>query len=43
VRSEIDYLSIAIGKTAGPHETEAWQWLTDRIAAHYAAQSQRAP
>ena len=31
---EIEYLSIAIGKTAGPHELEAWGWLIDRIAAH---------
>ena len=43
VQSEIDYLSIAIGKTAGPHEAEAWQWLMDRIATHYATQSPPAP
>ncbi|MDQ2104111.1 DUF447 domain-containing protein [Azospirillum isscasi] len=33
---EIDYLSIAIGKTAGPVELEAWGWLLDRIAEHRA-------
>lgn len=43
VQSEIDYLSIAVGKTAGAGEAEAWQWLMDHIAAYYAAQSQRAP
>ncbi len=32
---EIAYLEIAIDKTAGPAEQEAWQWLTDAIAAHY--------
>ena len=35
VRSEIEYLSIALGKTAGPGELEAWDWLTAKIAAHY--------
>ena len=30
---EIEYLSIAIGKTAGPRELEAWGWLMDHIAA----------
>jgi hypothetical protein len=29
---EIDYLGIAIAKTAGPHELEAWSWLMQRIA-----------
>lgn len=31
---EMEYLSIAIGKTAGPVELEAWGWLVERIAAH---------
>ncbi|WP_188051973.1 DUF447 domain-containing protein [Azospirillum sp. Sh1] len=35
---EADYLSIAIGKTAGPHELEAWDWLMARIAAHRAGE-----
>ena len=30
---EMDYLRIAVEKTAGPREREAWQWLLDRIAA----------
>jgi hypothetical protein len=31
---EIDYLSIAIEKTAGPNERQAWDWLLEKIAAH---------
>ncbi len=31
---EMDYLRIAVEKTAGPHEREAWQWLVDRVAGH---------
>lgn len=42
VRQEIDYLSIAVNKTAGPRETEAWQWLMERIAAHR-AEARRLP
>lgn len=33
VTREIDYLRIAIDKTAGPHELTAWDWLLERIAA----------
>lgn len=33
---ELAYLSIAIDKTAGQREQEAWSWLTDKIAAFYA-------
>ena len=29
---EMDYLRIAVEKTAGPREREAWRWLEDRIA-----------
>ncbi|WP_168788613.1 DUF447 domain-containing protein [Paraburkholderia aromaticivorans] len=35
IDAEIAYLKIAVDKTAGPAEHEAWQWLTDAIAAHY--------
>src|SRR5882724_5230627 len=28
---EMAYLAIAVGKTAGPREQEAWEWLTQRI------------
>lgn len=31
VEGEIDYLSIAIAKTAGPREEEAWAWLMERV------------
>lgn len=31
IREELRYLSIAIDKTAGPKELEAWQWLMSRI------------
>lgn len=34
IRSEIQYLSIAIEKTAGPREQEAWGWLMDRVQQH---------
>lgn len=36
IEAEIAYLSIAIGKTAGRREEEAWSWLTQRVAAFYA-------
>lgn len=36
VEQEIAYLQIAIGKTAGAAEQEAWQWLMERVAARYA-------
>lgn len=34
IRSEIEYLSIAIEKTAGPREQEAWDWLMERVHTH---------
>ena len=34
IRSEMAYLSIAIEKTAGPKEQEAWGWLLDRVQQH---------
>lgn len=37
VDSEMAYLQIAVDKTAGPHEHEAWGWLRDAVAAHRAA------
>lgn len=30
---ELDYLSIAVDKTAGAREREAWSWLLERISA----------
>ena len=35
VETEIAYLSIAINKTAGPREIEAWQWLLERVHDFY--------
>lgn len=32
--TEMEYLSIAIHKTAGPTELEAWEWLRAAIEAH---------
>lgn len=37
---EIAYLQIAIDKTAGPREREAWEWLIERIAVHRAAEGE---
>jgi hypothetical protein len=33
---EFDYLRIAVDKTAGPREREAWSWLVERIERHRA-------
>jgi hypothetical protein len=35
VEREVEYLRIAIGKTAGPGEQEAWDWLMEAIDTHY--------
>ncbi len=32
VLSELTYLAIAIAKTAGPREREAWGWIEDKVA-----------
>lgn len=34
VASELAYLAIAVEKTAGPREREAWEWLQAAAAAH---------
>jgi uncharacterized protein len=36
VEREIAYLEIAVSKTAGDAEREAWQWLMERVASRYA-------
>ena len=36
IDSEMAYLQIAIDKTAGPGEHEAWAWLREAVAAHRA-------
>lgn len=35
IRGEVAYLTIAIDKTAGPEELEAWRWIIGRIEDHY--------
>lgn len=37
ITQEMEYLSIAIEKTAGPRELEAWGWLTEAVTNHQAA------
>ena len=39
VLSEIDYLQIAIDKTAGDRELQAWCWLTEKVENYYAEQA----
>jgi hypothetical protein len=39
IEQEIGYLKIAIDKTAGPEELEAWGWLMQKVADFYAASS----
>jgi len=36
VDREVEYLRIAVDKTAGPCERQAWEWLMQRIAEHRA-------
>ncbi len=36
VDSEMAYLQIAIDKTAGPHELEAWEWLCEAVERFHA-------
>lgn len=39
IEQEIKYLGIAVDKTAGDAEREAWQWLIDKINAYYDSRS----
>jgi uncharacterized protein len=39
ILSERAYLQIAIDKTAGERELQAWQWLVERIDNYYAEQT----
>ena len=34
IQSEIDYLGIAIEKTAGAKERQAWDWLMEAVTQH---------
>jgi hypothetical protein len=38
----MSYLQIAIDKTAGPEEREAWQWLRAAVVQHRARAQERA-
>jgi len=35
VECEIAYLEIAVAKTAGPAERQAWDWLMRALAEYY--------
>ena len=41
IEAELKYLEIAISKTAGPREQEAWGWLMERIEAWRTQQAQK--
>jgi hypothetical protein len=43
IEAEIKYLSIAIEKTAGPNENEAWGWLMEAVAHHCGKSKQGNP
>jgi hypothetical protein len=43
IETELKYLTIAIEKTAGPNEREAWNWLTEAISAHRAGRDSSNP
>jgi len=37
IEQEMAYLEIAVSKTSGPEEEEAWHWLKKKVADHFAA------
>lgn len=39
IEREIEYLNIAIEKTAGPRERQAWDWLIAKVEAHGGGES----
>lgn len=39
VLSEMQYLQIAVDKTAGERELQAWTWLTEKVENFYAQQA----
>jgi hypothetical protein len=41
IEAELKYLDIAVSKTAGEREQEAWGWLMERIAAWRKEQAQK--
>ena len=42
IEREIAYLEIAVGKTAGPRERQAWDWLMERVEAQKTALAAKA-
>ncbi len=36
IEQEMAYLEIAVSKTSGPAEVEAWHWLKKKVADHFA-------
>jgi hypothetical protein len=42
IDAEMEYLSIAVAKTAGPRELEAWGWLKEKIAQFRTRQEESA-
>lgn len=42
IERELAYLEIAVSKTAGPREQQAWDWLMERVAAARAEQAEQA-
>lgn len=38
VEREMGYLAIAVAKTAGSRELEAWNWLKEKIESHFATE-----
>jgi hypothetical protein len=43
IRTELAYLQIAVDKTAGPEELEAWGWLREKIEAYFKAKNASSP
>lgn len=43
VQTELAYLQIAIDKTAGEREIEAWTWLLEKVQHFYAEQGAKIP
>jgi hypothetical protein len=43
IRTELAYLQIAVDKTAGPEELEAWGWLMEKIEAHFKSKGAFSP
>jgi hypothetical protein len=41
IERELGYLAIAIEKTAGPREREAWEWLSQMVRQHFSQPERR--